>query len=388
MLVFLNQMNYKKIKTSMKLRKFILALIALCICVHVNAQLGSTSDIPVVTEFSIPVSPAFDLLGVNNALVARPGNIRDFKVDWAFKSWRLKPNLALQAQPVWELLYNKAKLEKYRKASSLMRTLSTLDISAGTIEDQSLARRLSFAVKMTLYKGKDALLDAGLFNDAEAEYTAKRTELETSIDLLKLELKKASSKEEKQEIKDQIEAKESQIDFLDVKQKGENLAIASTFAKRNWNASFLDIAYGKVYTYSNDTLSKLDLKGSGYAFWLNGSYGIGKKILLSGVLRLTVIDNAIIGENSSLVSGGINFRYGSPKFNFFAELMYTQTDQKFGFADEQQNIIAASTLSTSYGGDWRLSRNVTLTYGVRVDYNRLLKFQTIVPVAGIACMMR
>jgi hypothetical protein len=269
-----------------------------------------------------------------------------------------------------------------------MQTLSTLDISAGTIEDQSLARRLSFAVKLTLYKGRDALLDAGLFNEAEVEYNASRSELEDKIAGLKTKLKQANTSEEKQEIKDQIETNESQMDFLDVKQKNNNMAIASTFAKRNWNASFLDVAYGKMYTYANDTLSKLDLKGSGYALWLNGSYGIGKKILLSGVLRMSVIDNPVTTENSMLFSSGFNFRYGSPKFNFFAEVMYTESTESFSFSDESQNLIAANTLSTSYGGDWRLSRNVTLTYGVRVDYDRNLKFQTIAPVAGIACMMR
>ncbi len=372
----------------MKLTKLILCLCMLSGLNQLQAQLGSASDIPVPTEFSIPVSPAFDLLGVNNALVARPGNIRDFKVDWAFKSWRLKPNLALQAQPVWELFYNRAKLEKYRKASPFMRTLSTLDISAGTIEDQSLARRLSFAAKITLYKGRDALLDAGLFNDAESEYNAARTELEERILGLKAKLKQAVTEETRTALKNQIESSESQMDFLDVKQKNNNMTIASTFAKRNWNASFLDVAYGKMYTYSNDTLSKLDLKGSGYALWVNGSYGIGKKILLSGVVRMSVIDNPITSENSMLFSSGVNFRYGSPKFNFFAEVMYTQSKESFVFEDETQNLIAANTLSTSYGGDWRLSRNVTLTYGVRVDYDRNLKFQTIAPVAGVACMMR
>ena len=39
--------------------------------------------------------------------------------------------------------------------------------------------------------------------------------------------------------------------------------------------------------------------------------------------------------------------------------------------------------SVSISGD-----QITLTYGVRVDYDRKLKFQTISPVAGIACMMR
>ena len=141
---------------------------------QIKAQMGSTSDIPVASEFAIPVSPAFDMIGANNALVARPGNIRDFKVDWAFKSWRLRPNLALQAQPIWEIVYNKSTLEKYRKASKFMQLLSTLDLSAGTIEDDSQVRRLPWATKLTVYRQKDALLDPSLFRETEVAFNERR----------------------------------------------------------------------------------------------------------------------------------------------------------------------------------------------------------------------
>ena len=60
------------------------AIFTMCIIGSAKAQMGTTSDIPIASEFAIPISPAFDLIGVNNALVARPGNIRDFKVDWSF----------------------------------------------------------------------------------------------------------------------------------------------------------------------------------------------------------------------------------------------------------------------------------------------------------------
>ncbi|MBK8450168.1 MAG: hypothetical protein IPL42_09200 [Saprospiraceae bacterium] len=60
-------------------------------------------------EFSIPVSPAFDLLGVNPCLVPKPSNLRNFKVDWSFKSYGLTPNLAIQTQPINEIYFNTPK---------------------------------------------------------------------------------------------------------------------------------------------------------------------------------------------------------------------------------------------------------------------------------------
>lgn len=353
-----------------------------------NAQFGSTSDFPVASEFSIPVSPAFDMIGVSNALVTRPGNIRDFKVDWAFKSWRLRPNLALQAQPVWEVFYNRRTLEKYQKSSLLARTLSTLDISAGTIEDDSQLRRLSFAAKITLYQQRDALMNAKLFQESNTAYEELRAPVEDSIRMLKQRLKAIRRSELRDSLQSVLDQYENESDRLDAEQKKANLEIASAYTKKFWNSSFVDVAFGRIYSYRNDTLSKLDLKGSGLAAWINASIGIGKKILITGLVRTVMLKDPFNGQQSDLWSGGFNFRYGSPKFNFFAEAVFTRTNNETIFANANVNLVQANSLTTSYGGDWRISRNVMLSYGVRVDYNRNFEFQTISPIAGIACMMR
>ena len=96
------------------------------------AQDNPRSDRFTAKEFSIPPTPIFDLMGVTSAQVNRTSDIKDFKVDWSFKSYKLNPNLALQSQPVWEIFYNRKDLSKYQKASVFMRKLATLDISFGT----------------------------------------------------------------------------------------------------------------------------------------------------------------------------------------------------------------------------------------------------------------
>src|SRR5690242_5162177 len=83
-------------------------------------------------EFSIPASPIFDLMNVTPSQINRTSDIKDFKVDWSFKSWRLNPNLALESQPFWELLYNRKDLSKYQNASSFMRRLASADVSFGS----------------------------------------------------------------------------------------------------------------------------------------------------------------------------------------------------------------------------------------------------------------
>src|SRR5215216_2687222 len=76
-------------------------------------------------EFSIPASPVFDLMGVTSSQVTRTSDIKDFKVDWSFKSWKLNPNLAIQSQPVWEMFYNRKDLSKYQQASGFGRMLAS-----------------------------------------------------------------------------------------------------------------------------------------------------------------------------------------------------------------------------------------------------------------------
>jgi hypothetical protein len=44
--------------------------------------------------------------------------------------------------------------------------------------------------------------------------------------------------------------------------------------------------------------------------------------------------------------------------------------------------------SLSIGGDWRISRNVIINYGMRWVLDANGKTQAFIPVAGISCMMR
>ena len=169
--------------------------------------------------------------------------------------------------------------------------------------------------------------------------------------------------------------------------------IAQTFLTDFWNASHVDLAYGQVFTYDQPVLENLKLQGETQAVWLNGSVGIGRKMLLTGLVRYTsqakkdTASGETIGKGQA-VSFGFSFRYGSPKFNFFAETVVSKGDTPKAITDNRLNITELSHFSIAYGGDWRISRNVLLTYGVRTNYTEDFKFKNLIPVAGISCMMR
>jgi hypothetical protein len=372
----------------MKTYLFLLACLFL-FAPELTAQ-QSAGNVAKTTEFSIPTSPAFDLLAVNPSQISRPNNIRDFKVDWSFRSWRLKPNIAIQAQPVWEAVYNKADLTRYRKASPWMKTLSTLDISAGTIEDDAQNRRASMAVKINLYRQHDPLKDMKLFVGIDTVYTKRADAQQAELTRLKsLRKQPKITDEQKLALTVKMDSLRQIMDLDSRAQKERIQAVAATYVQAYWNAAHLDVAWGKVFSYENAALDSLSLHGRATAVWVNGSVGIGKKILITGLLKYLMqekIDSTI--SQGNIMTSGVGLRYGSSKFNFFTEILYSNATATLGLAEPGLNLTQVERISITYGGDWRINRNILLSYGVRVDYAKQFKFKNILPVAGVSCMMR
>lgn len=86
-----------------------------------------------------------------------------------------------------------------------------------------------------------------------------------------------------------------------------------------------------------------------------------------------------IGLFHIVVSTGINFRYGSPRYNFFIEAVYDQI-----FRNNTQNTV----ITVAYGGDLRLGNSVLLGYGIRNIINQDFSLKNLIPVASVTCLMR
>lgn len=373
------------------MKKLILLLFSLGLIVANHAQ----TDAPALaraSEFTIPVSPAFDLLAVNPSQILRPNNIREFKVDWSFRSWRLKPNLAIQAQPIWEIFYNRADLRPYQRSSSFLKTLSTLDFSAGTIEDDAQSRRVALAAKINLYRERDPLSDIEVFT---VDTTFNRLQASRMSMLVDLQMKRNRADinmRDRLRYEQQMDSIQQEYNNLDKLQKDNIQNLALRYLRSNWNASHVDVAFGQIFSYNNPQLDSLVLQGQATAFWVSASKGIGRKVLLTGLFKYIMQerrnDPLAINASGNIVSMGMGVRYGGSKFNFFADLLYSQGNAQFVLNDPGLNLTQLSALSISYGGDWRLSRNVMLSYGVRTDYTKQMQFKNIIPVANLACMMR
>lgn len=373
-------------------------------------------------ELSIPSSPVFDLMGVTSSQVTRTSDIKDFKVDWSFKSWKLNPNLAIQSQPVWELFYNRKDLSKYQEASRFMRRLSSLDISIGSVQNEDNDRRIGFAAKLNLYQ-RDPLMARELYGDIGEKYSKEKTELEKQLKALKIKLDTIQNILEKPGLRTEIKTVEDQLLAINSRRREEINGRAKIFVSEHWNASSLNVAVGKVYTYKTDSAGSLKSlrlnRNTGFGAWINGGVGLGKKLLLSGLFRTSWYEeelNFLVKDNNTgeettqtaiaqntLFTSGLNLRYGGAIYTFFVEFLYEKKGLKTPLealtdvfkvsgnteivkSSVKWDVVHPNTLS--FGGDWRISQSVVINYGMRCVFDNNWKFRTFTPVATISCMMR
>ncbi|MFM2359897.1 MAG: hypothetical protein RLY16_1890, partial [Bacteroidota bacterium] len=73
-------------------------------------------------------------------------------------------------------------------------------------------------------------------------------------------------------------------------------------------------------------------------------------------------------------------------FDALSSAFTTPTGKEIVAQSVKWDIVRPYTLAV--GGDWRISRNVIVNYGVRVILDNNFKSQQIIPIANISCMMR
>jgi hypothetical protein len=304
-----------------------------------------------------------------------------------------------------------------------MRKLSSIDLSLGTIQDESSYRRIGGAFKINLYRERDPLMAKELYEDIGIKYKNEKEELEIQLKETRLKLDSTKNILEKPALRSQIRSIEEQLNSQNSKRMGEINERAKIFVEENWNASSLDFAFGKMYTFKSDSLGTFGMRrnnrSTGWGAWINGNLGIGKKFLLTGLIRNFryneqldfIIRDLSTGDEfpqkalakNSLFSVGMNLRYGGAIYTFFIEMLYEY--KKLNTVDDalnkayktpgnmeiigsslQWDIVHPNTLA--FGGDWRLSRSVIINYGMRGVFDSNWKFKSFTPVATISCMMR
>lgn len=363
-----------------------LANYILCSVDKLRAQDSLVLGELVRTEFNIPQSAAFDLLGVSPAQILTPANIKEFKVDWSFSNWRSTPNLAIQVQPIWEIFYNRTNLRKYRNATPFMRTLSTLDLSAATILDFTGNRKLSYADKINIYREKDPLVDKNLIKDIEKEFQFNTYELRNSINKISKIRNKIKNPDKIDSIYIQLDSLNNLLQEASQLQKEKIRSAAASYQKKNWNSTNIECSVGQALSYRENSTDSINLISKTISAWVAGCIGIGRKTLITSMIRFTSA-KTFENKNSKIFSGGVNFRYGSHRFNYFTEFFISDLNSTETTKLTRNGINTISRFNSSIGGEWKITRNVVLAYGIRLNFDPDFKLIRIIPSAGISCLM-
>lgn len=330
---------------------------------------NTQDEIIKATDFSIPSSPAFSLLDINPEKINKPGFARDFKLDWFINDYSLRPDIAFEAQPIWLFFYEDVNYNDFKEQKWYMHSLSTLNISLGTVNRDSL-NSLAYSIKITLFRESkgDPMLNEDYIDKIKPLITEEEKQLLFKKSALEDELNSIEDKERVSIINKQIKEIEVQLAAIDEKR---NRVIENTikeFNKTYWNASVLDLGFGQVFDYTSSALDSLDFDSKKHAVWLNGSLGLGKKILISGLYRQYFTSDF----NDFLA--GINFRYGRSNLNFFIEYAYEEIEKK------GKNTFG-------YGGEYKMNKNIQLQFGVRTEYNDEFSLDKLIPMININWIM-
>lgn len=336
------------------------------------------------TEFALPTAPAFSLLNADPSLVTMPGTVRDFKVDWSMRTYKLTPNLSLEVSPIWTFAYDRPSdgYKAYQKAGRFMRRLSSLNLSLGTIQFDT-TRQVAFAAKINLFSGKDYYADGELQKLATADIAPMRDTLVAQIARMRATANAASTDAAKVYLDYQIFTQEQQLAGYDQQIRDRANQVRNAYMRRFWNAPSIDLAAGKSYTYFSEKVDSLKLRKQGIGVWLTGGFGVGRHIFLSGIVKYTRISANEYGWQR-----GGNIRYGGLRYHFFLEGV-GQRDvvpvKQEGYVDTQKVV---QTINIGYGGAFRIGSSLLLSFGIRTIYDENLKFNSLLPIANLACLMR
>lgn len=370
------------------------------------------------TEFAIPSSPAFNMLNANTpSRIERFASLRDIKVDWSLTNgqsgYALSPGLGIEILPVWMVMFDRAAAAKYRRASPLLRTLSTLSISAGTNASNS-KNWMAWAAKINLYRQHDPLSDTRFLEQVDKTGQLKKDSLRRVVSQQynqKYRLNKRDPNYQTQlaAITDSIEISLEAIKNTDREQRDQLLEARDQYIGKHWNSAFCDLAFGRLYTYAQTqkvvsrvfesstqagkvdtaffvTSHSLKARRAGFGAWLSGGVGIRDWGMVAGMVRWGRKPSLLTDTIGTQLSFGLNFRYGTRRYNFFIEGFYDH--ETYPISETATEPFRQKFVMVTIGGDWRISRNVMLSFGIRqtrdVENSTLL----MQPLVNINCLMR
>ncbi|MBP9690222.1 MAG: hypothetical protein KBE91_11460 [Bacteroidia bacterium] len=361
------------------------------------------------TQYSIPSSGAFTLLGVNPENVSTPGFSRDFKIDYFFQDAQLNPNIALQCQPFWLLFYKNKTIDSWIDANFLHSIVANTEFSFGSTQTQTKGNQFAYSFKTTIgynpltdinfSQGYETVLGATVdnINQLNMSLTMEKIAIQFKLDTLeskvfnlKTELSKLSNYQtnEKNKLINEINTINAQIterttrifiinSTIEDNLNNENKTLeenakkyVSNYMESKKSKFRMDIGFGQVFQYKDTLVTELNPLLTGFGIWINPGFGFcldknksgcNNSLLFAAIGKMTVIDT--ITE----ITSGFNIRYVGGKTDVFTE--YSPV-----FSGQQ---LTANRIS--FGGGYELDKQKYLQIGFLMDFDQKFKLTKIQP---------
>lgn len=335
-------------------------------------------DIVKATELTIPSSGAFNLMGVNPALVSRPGFTKDFSISNFIKDGKLLDDIALDAQPFWVLFFKNKSINDYQSDKlKYLRFLSHINVSLGTTKKNDL-RKFAWSGKITLQK--DPMMDKVYVAQIEKMtedlgFNKVKGFLAFEIDGLEQQVDAEQNPVKADSLRQLLKIKQAALEslhenvtkaVLEAKKK-----LAQKYIEEHWADPVVDIGAGQVFNYNTPTLDSINFSTDGVGVWINPAIGIklsknpeANKIQLAGLLKYIRI-----GGNDDIYAGA-NIRYGNGKVNAFAEYIYEKNGKR------ETNTVA-------YGLTYKIDNKKIIEVGLRHLLDNKFQLKNFYPAVSL-----
>ncbi len=337
------------------------------------AQSGKPEELVNAVGYSVPTSPAFELLPNKPSEVSNlvtPKDILAIVPTFVHKG-KVKTGVAADVRPFSYLVGSLAKYQKSPVSRVFWRTV----VSVGTAPDpnQNNDAFLSTGIRMTLIDRGDPRANK-VYTDSLAGAYARS--------LVRQGPPPFGITPEQQQARHEAAIKAAD-------------SLRSKFIKDCWNKFRLDIGYGYMARALNSSYHSDSLKGNRWGFWMALGGGIGKKdtwfrdnVQWNGTVKVTRIISTPTekSETGRYVAGGRARFFISPKVAFSVETAQIWSEYRkatnlnetwthFAAIAEINIPALGGWLTLGYGGDTahRTAADSKFSFSYAVATNRIIK---------------
>ncbi len=337
------------------MKTFILSLLltSTCVLLSVTAQPSGESASDYVADLSVPESPAFKLIEIDQSRILRPGTARDLVVSFSDFSGS---NDGISVPELWAVEFSpgllidgkRLSIYRYRKRRLFYQTRLSAAVKRG--QDGKLSE-LAAGLRVSLVDNSDLRMNEDIIK--------RITDLTTNLN------EKAATG------RTGAPRNDEESDVIVPSGVDSELARIKELRDSTWNKTAIDMAVAFKTTFKDSLLKNLRVHT--LAFW--GSFAFPLSVWGQGVVSANLAWEAAEGEKDKQLTVALPARFyvGSNRFKAYLE------------GQARKDVESDWNVSGSGGAEFRLRKAAWLNLKAGLEQNVETKEWTIVSEFSVSC---